>query len=132
MNTDGSPEQIAQCRQQGYLLIEWFLDGRELEHWRAVTEAAMRLRLAGTALNNQADPEAFYAQGFTQCLNLRNIHAGMAELMYDERLGRLAGTLAGVDGMRVWHDQALVKPPYGNHTSFHFDDPFWSFYSHDA
>ena len=50
----------------------------------------------------------FYAQVFTQALNLRDIHARMAELIFDPRLGRLAGLLAGVDGMRVWHDQALI------------------------
>jgi phytanoyl-CoA hydroxylase len=32
----------------------------------------------------------------------------------------------------VWHDQALIKPPYGNPTSWHLDDPFWSFSSRDA
>jgi phytanoyl-CoA hydroxylase len=83
-------------------------------------------------LNNQRDPDAFYAQVFTQCIRLADIHPGMAELMFDERLGRLAGTLAQVDGIRIWHDQALIKPPYGNHTDFHFDDPFWSFYHKDA
>jgi phytanoyl-CoA hydroxylase len=56
----------------------------------------------------------------------------MAEIMFDERLGRLVGELSGVDGIRIWHDQALVKPPYGNHTAFHYDNPFWSFYSHDS
>ena len=56
----------------------------------------------------------------------------MAELIFDERLGQVAGTLAGVDGIRIWHDQALVKPAYGNHTAFHFDNPFWSFSSRDS
>jgi ectoine hydroxylase-related dioxygenase (phytanoyl-CoA dioxygenase family) len=52
--------------------------------------------------------------------------------MFDEQLGRMAATLAGIDGIRIWHDQALVKPPYGNHTAFHMDNPFWSFHSKDA
>ena len=133
MQTEVSAEQIEQYREKGFLVLEGFLDAAELERWRQVTEEAIRLRLTGNFnLTNQGDPETFYAQVFTQCLNLRDVHPGMAELICDERLGRLAGTLAGVDSIRVWQDQALVKPPYGNHTALHFDDPFWSFYSRDA
>ncbi len=132
MRTEVSAGQIEQFREWGFLVIEGFLDARELQVWREVTEEAMRLRLTGSTLNNQIDPETFYAQVFTQCLNLKDIHPGMAQLVFDERLGRLAGTLAGVDGVRVWHDQALVKGPYANHTAFHLDDPFWAFYSHQA
>jgi ectoine hydroxylase-related dioxygenase (phytanoyl-CoA dioxygenase family) len=133
MKTELSAQQIEQYRSQGFLVIEGFLDAGELEHWREVTEEAVRLRLSdGTYLSNQADPDAYYAQVFTQCLRLADIHPGMAKLMLNEELGRLIGTLAGVNGIRIWHDQALFKPPYGNPTAFHFDDPFWSFYSRDA
>jgi len=132
MQTEVSEQQITQYREQGFLVLEGFLDAAELEHWRRVTGEAMRLRLAGSELNNQADPEAFYAQVFTQCLNLRDLHPEMMQMIADPRLGRLAGRLTGVDGIRVWHDQALVKPAYGNHTALHFDNPFWSFYSHDS
>ena len=42
------------------------------------------------------------------------------------------GEMAGVDGLRVWHDQALIKQPYANPTAFHLDVPYWSFTSPDA
>ena len=132
MQTEVTAEQIKHYRQQGFVVLEGFLDATELQHWRRVTEEAMRLRLAGSELNNQADPEAFYAQVFTQCLNLRDLHPEMMALIAHPVIGRIAGQLAGVEGIRVWQDQALVKPAYGNHTALHFDDPFWSFYSHDS
>ena len=136
MRTEVSAQQVEQYRQQGFIVIEGFLDAQELEVWREATREAMILRLnegrVAAPLNNQVDPDTFYAQVFTQCINLKNIHAGMAKLILDERLGRVAGTLAGVQGVRIWHDQALVKPAYGNHTAFHMDDPFWSFSSPDA
>jgi phytanoyl-CoA hydroxylase len=135
MQTELSKQQIEQFRQQGYLLIEGFLDADELEHWRAVTADAIRLRLSDTGpkiLNNQVNPDTFYAQVFTQCLRLADIHPAMAELLFDERLGKVAGTLGGVDGIRIWHDQALVKPPYGNPTAFHLDNPFWSFHARNS
>jgi len=139
MKNEVSEKQVDDYRRQGFVVIDQFLSPAELEHWRAVTQDAVDLRLSMSLqennqaiLNNQRDPDAFYAQVFTQCLRLADIHDGMAELMFDERLGRLAGTLAQVDGIRIWHDQALFKPPYGNHTAFHFDNPFWSFYHKDA
>src|SRR6476469_4140988 len=39
----------------------------------------------------------------------------------------MAATRAGVDGIRIWHDQALIKRPWANPTSFHLDTPYWSF-----
>ena len=139
MKTDITPHQIATYRTQGFIVIDDFLTPAELEHWRTVTMEAVQMRLADSAvennraiLNNQRDPDAFYAQVFTQCLRLADIHPGMAKLIFDERLGAVAGALAQVDGIRIWHDQALFKPPYGNHTAFHFDNPFWSFYHRDA
>ena len=37
-----------------------------------------------------------------------------------------------MDGLRIWHDQALIKGPYANPTSYHLDVPYWSFTSADA
>ena len=133
MKTTVTPEQIDQYRRDGFLVIENFLDPDELETWRAVTDDAVQQRLTQkNGLNNQNDPDAYYAQVFIQCVRLSDTHEGMADLMLDPRLGEVAGTLAGVDGIRIWHDQALIKPPYGNPTSWHLDNPKWSFYSPDA
>ena len=49
-----------------------------------------------------------------------------------DSLGSFVGQVAGVDGLRIWHDQALIKEPFGHPTSFHLDVPFWSFTSPDA
>jgi ectoine hydroxylase-related dioxygenase (phytanoyl-CoA dioxygenase family) len=133
MKTRLTKRQIKQYRDNGFILIEDFLTPKELAHWRTVTEDAVQQRLAErNGLTNQNDPDTYYAQVFTQCVRLADTHAGMAELMLDERLGLVAGTLAGVDGIRIWHDQALFKPPYGNPTAWHLDNPYWSFYSPNA
>ncbi len=127
---------IASYRENGFLVLEGFLDEADLATWRRCTEEAIATSLAqgpgATHLNNQGDPDSYYAQVFTQCLQLANLHAGMRELMHDARLGRIAGELAGVDGIRIWHDQALVKPPFGNATAWHLDNPYWSFSSRDS
>ena len=136
MKNNLTPEQISHYRENGFLAIERFLDGDELDEWRDYTQEAVDQRLSKTrsqdfshSLNNQADPDAYYAQVFTQCLKLLETHEGMRKLLLDPRLGQLAATLAGVDGMRIWHDQALFKPPFGNPTAWHLDNPYWSFSS---
>ena len=133
MKTRLTKKQIESYRTNGFLVIEDFLNARELTKWRAITDDAVRQRLIErNGLTNQSNPDAYYAQVFTQCVRLADTHAGMAELMMDERLGEIAGRLAGVSGIRIWHDQALIKPPYGNPTAWHLDNPYWSFYSRDA
>ena len=126
-------EQQEFYRQNGFVVIEDFLDNQELETWRSVTEDAVQQRLRErNGLTNQDDPDAFYSQVFVQCVRLADTHEGMARLMLDARLGEAAATLAGVQGIRIWHDQALFKQPYGNPTGWHLDNPYWSFYSRDA
>ncbi|MFL2540668.1 MAG: hypothetical protein ACJ0UT_01600 [Candidatus Latescibacterota bacterium] len=48
---------------------------------------------------------------FAQRLNLWVDHEGMRGIMLDPRLGKTVAELAGVDGMRIWHDRALIKEP---------------------
>lgn len=129
-----SQEQLTSYRENGFLVIERFLEPNELQEWRKTTEEAVAQRLADAEarLHNQAERGSYYAQVFTQCIKLADTHAGMRKLILDPRLGELAAKLAGIDGIRVWHDQALIKPPYGNPTGWHLDNPYWSFYSHDA
>lgn len=143
MQFQPTQEQIESYRRDGFVVIEDFLSPSELEVWRQTTHEAVEQRLdaARTAgrwsqnsatLTNQNNPDDFSAQVFTQCVRLADTHDGMRELMMDERTGELVGTLAGVDGIRIWHDQALFKQPYGNATAWHLDNPYWSFSSPDA
>ena len=143
MKNQLSEAQIASYRGNGFLVIENFLDTKELAHWQHTTQEAVDQRLAMTAagvtqtetnriLSNQHNPDSYYAQVFTQCIKLLETHAGMKELMLDSRLGELAAALAGIDGIRIWHDQALFKPPFGNPTGWHLDNPYWSFSTRDT
>jgi len=143
MHYQPSREQIASYQENGFLVIEGFLDSDELERWRAITDDAVAKRLEASktaagwgadsnSLTNQGNPDDYYSQVFTQCVKLADTHDGMRELMFDPRLGEMAGKLAGVDGIRIWHDQALIKPPFGNATAWHLDNPYWSFSSRNS
>lgn len=123
-----SADHIARYREQGFLAVEGFLDAGELAAWREHTTTAVAARLA------QGGPpgDDYYHRVFTQCIRLADEHAGLAGLVLDRRLAGFAGRLAGVRGLRLWHDQALFKGPYGHPTGWHLDCPFWSFDHADA
>jgi ectoine hydroxylase-related dioxygenase (phytanoyl-CoA dioxygenase family) len=79
-----------------------------------------------------AGQDEYYDNVFIQRINLWQDHAGMRQLMFNADIGRMAAQLAQVEGIRIWHDQALIKQPWGNPTAWHLDNPYWSFSSRDA
>ncbi len=135
MKTQITPAQIQNYRDNGFVLIADFLTPAELTEWRQAVDEAVgargNVRLPGRE-SSTASVNDYYDKVFTQRVNLWQTNERIKRIILDERLGKLAAELAGVDGMRVWHDQALIKKPWANPTSWHLDDPYWSFDSHDA
>lgn len=138
MHTDIGGDQIEFYRTNGFLVVPNVLDEPELERWRAAVDAAVAQRTSrfshpGGGEQVQDDPDrGYYDRIFVQRVNLWQTNEAVRPLILDPGLGKMATELAGVDGLRVWHDQALIKQPYGNPTSFHLDVPYWSFTSADA
>ena len=133
-------EQIESYRSNGFVVIEEFLDEDELAIWRSTLSDAVadsgrqtipRRHRDGGPVPGDEQSE-FYDRVFDQLVNLWQTDEAMRNLILDRRIGRMAAELAGVDGIRVWHDQALIKRPYANPTAFHLDVPYWSFTSRDA
>jgi ectoine hydroxylase-related dioxygenase (phytanoyl-CoA dioxygenase family) len=136
MKSQLSNFQISFYQQNGYIVIEEFLSPEELEFWReAVTEAVEERggRKLPTSeiktgqddgINKDAD---YFGKVFDQLLNLWQTNTKVRQIMLDDRIGKMAAQLAGVDSIRIWHDQALIKKPWANPTSWHLDTPFWSF-----
>jgi hypothetical protein len=122
--TEVSSAQVEAYRRDGYLVIEDFLSADELERWRDAVDGAVaarnrvadqerreRLRAKGLLRregDNDDDDEkpSYYETVFTQRLQLWTDSPAVREIMLDPEIGRLAATLAGVDGIRIWHDQA--------------------------
>ncbi|HLI00583.1 MAG TPA: phytanoyl-CoA dioxygenase family protein [Acidimicrobiales bacterium] len=137
-------EHQAAYAKDGFLVIEGFLDRAELEEWRQAVDHAVeergRQRLAfdaggeeGTSRTERTQEERdYYDRVFTQRNNLWQTDEGVRRLLMQPELGQLVADVAGIDGVRIWHDQALIKEPYGNPTAFHLDVPYWSFTSADA
>lgn len=133
MRSGFSEQEIERYRSEGFLHVPAFLNEGELERWRDAVDGATAARrgqtLDGTPAGHR---ESGYANVFLQMMLLSRSSAAVRDLMHDANLGRLAASLAGIDGIHIWHDQALIKEPLANATAFHRDVPFWSFDSRDA
>ncbi|MBC7423131.1 MAG: phytanoyl-CoA dioxygenase family protein [Ferruginibacter sp.] len=136
MNTLITEAQVKAYQQDGYLLVENFLSEDELAFWReAVTEGIEQRggrKMPGSdtkvgeddGINKDSD---YYGKVFEQMLNLWQTNDKVKQIMLDDKIGKMVATLAGWEGTRIWHDQALIKRPWANPTSWHLDTPFWSF-----
>jgi len=136
MNTAITPAQVDFYQKNGYVIIEDFLNSAELELWRDAVATAVDERkgqkIPGKAGKTGEDDginkdSEYLAKVFDQLINLWQTNEKVKELMFNPALGEMAARLAEVDSIRIWHDQALFKKPWGNPTSWHLDTPFWSF-----
>src|SRR6266498_1961788 len=103
-------DQIQFYQTNGFIVIEDFLSPEEVEHWRkAVTTAVMErggIKIPGKeikigeadGINEDAD---YFGKVFDQLLNLWQTNEQVKELMLDQRIGKMAAQLAGVDGIRI-------------------------------
>ena len=134
MNTQLSQEQINFYQENGYIILHDFLNADDLAIWRAALDEAIRQRGNQLIPDHEAviNEESYYSKVFVQRVNLWQDSEAIRKLIWDGRLGKMAAELAGVDGVRLWHDQALVKQPWANPTGWHLDNPFWSWSSRDA
>lgn len=134
MNPRLALRDIRTYRRDGYLVLPGLFSPAELgELSVAVEEALQRLGCQQIAGN----PDLHEAPDFQprinlQRVNLWKIHGTVRRYLLDPGLGRALCALAGVAGIRVWHDQAFFKPPWANPTAFHVDLPNWSFFSERA
>jgi len=141
MKNELSQEQVRYYQENGFVVIEDFLSPEELEEWRAAVIEAIAerngIKIPGQdikvgmddGINEDAE---YFSKVFDQLLNLWQTNDRVKKMMTDVRIGKMAAELAGVDGIRIWHDQALFKKPWANPTSWHLDTPFWSFSSRQA
>ena len=139
MNTEITQAQIDTYQANGFVVMDEFLTPEELGIWREAVDKGVRERKGRKLVVEDTEDDdrwkdrgSFYDYVFVQRLNLWKDNPAVKELILDPRIGKMATELAQTEGMRVWHDQALIKQPWANATAWHHDNPKWSFYSPDA
>ena len=116
MNTQLTQDQISSYRENGFVVVHDFFTTEELETWRQAVGGAVRQRGKQRMLHQEVDEEreeSYYDYVFFQRVNLWQDNIDVRRLLLDPRLGKMTADLAGVEGMRLWHDQALIQTALG-------------------
>lgn len=66
-----------------------------------------------------------YGKAFLQLFNLWVENAVVKELIFSKRIAKIAADLMEVNGVRLYHDQALFKEGGGGITPWHADQYYW-------
>jgi ectoine hydroxylase-related dioxygenase (phytanoyl-CoA dioxygenase family) len=66
-----------------------------------------------------------YSRLFTQVTNISLMDDDARRIVLDRRFGAMAAKLLGVPSVRLYHDQALFKPPGAARTPWHQDRYYW-------
>jgi hypothetical protein len=108
MKNELSHLQIEKYQSDGFLVIEDFLSEEELKTWREALDEAVAKR-KGFKMPDRKEvygkgddaDKSYYDNVFDQLINLWQDNEKMRKVMLDERLGRMAATLAQVDGIGI-------------------------------
>jgi ectoine hydroxylase-related dioxygenase (phytanoyl-CoA dioxygenase family) len=66
-----------------------------------------------------------YGKAFLQIMNIWRKSEPVKEIVFSKRLAKIAAELMCVNGVRMYHDQALFKEPGGGFTPWHADQYYW-------
>lgn len=112
----------AEFRENGHAVVRGLLTADELAVYvPAIEQAALRHAWERRPLAERDT----YGKAFLQVPNLWEHDPLVREFVMARRFASVAAQLLGVDGVRLYHDQALFKEPGGGHTPWHQDQHYW-------
>ena len=114
--------QIAFYEQQRFIKLKQVLNAETIAFFNEViSEQVADMSQEQTALEERST----YGKAFLQLFNLWRENELIKELVFSKRLGQLASELMQVNGVRLYHDQALFKEAGGGITPWHADQYYW-------
>lgn len=120
MRTDLSDTQLASYRENGFLVIEDFLERNEIDE----LDSAVEEYLAGLD-----DKPVSSSSNLAHLMNPFQSSERIRAFSTDPRLAELTASLEDVKDIRLYQDMVAIKPAWGGPTPFHMDVPRISFTS---
>ena len=121
---DVPAERIDEFGREGHTVLRNVCTSDEVAVYRPVIEAATRKHTTETRPLEARDT---YSKAFLQVTNLWVHDDGVRRFVTARRFAKIAAELMGVEGVRLYHDQALFKEAGGAHTPWHQDQFYWPF-----
>jgi len=115
-------EQIDFYQTNKFIKIKQVLDEPAIDYFNEVISKKV------DELNKQdipLDQRDTYGKAFLQLFNLWREDEEIKKLVFSKRIAGIAAGLMEVDGVRLYHDQALFKEAGGGITPWHADQYYW-------
>jgi Phytanoyl-CoA dioxygenase (PhyH) len=121
---DITPEQLPQFEQQGFIKLSNVLSPQTIAYFKDALDPLMHHRAQELPPLAERD---IYGQAFVAYDNLwvRDKTGKIKQLVFSRRLSMIAAALLRAQGVGLWHDQGLYKPPGGIGTPEHRDWFYW-------
>jgi ectoine hydroxylase-related dioxygenase (phytanoyl-CoA dioxygenase family) len=117
-----APETIAAYQRDAVTLVRGLATADEINAYRPLINEAVARYNQETRPLEERDT---YGMAFLQTSNLWARDAAVKRFSFAKRFAKVAAQLLGVDGVRMYHDQALYKEPGGGITPWHQDQHYW-------
>lgn len=117
-----SEEQLAYYGENGHILLRNVATSEEVNAYRPIINDVVK-QFAMNAM--PLDKRDTYGKAFIQVCNLWPMKESVQKYVFARRFAKIAADLMGVEGVRIYHDQALFKEPGGGHTPWHQDQIYW-------
>ncbi|MBL7756927.1 MAG: phytanoyl-CoA dioxygenase family protein [Chitinophagaceae bacterium] len=117
-----SDDQIAYYQTNRYIKLKEVLDAPTLAYFNEVISA--RVTALNTATQKLEERDT-YGKAFLQLFNLWREDERIKALVFSRRIAKIAADLMQVEGVRLYHDQALYKEAGGGITPWHADQYYW-------
>jgi ectoine hydroxylase-related dioxygenase (phytanoyl-CoA dioxygenase family) len=113
---------VEQLDREGFVRLKGVIAPDVLRNYEpAISDTVM----ANNRLHLPMEERSTYDRAFIQVDNLWRRNDVACEFVFSRRLARIAADLLGVDGVRLYHDQALYKEAGGGITPWHADQYYW-------
>ena len=115
-------QQIEFYDKNRFIKLKQVFDEETISFFNNVIDKRVKL------MNSESTPleqRSTYGKAFLQLFNLWSEDEAVKEFIFSERLGKIAADLMQVDGVRIYHDQALFKEGGGGITPWHADQDYW-------
>jgi len=117
-----SAEQIDFYQKNRFIKLKNVFDAETLAHYNEVISKQVEKMNTTTTQLEERDT---YGKAFLQLFNLWRENEEVKTFVFSKRLAKIAADLMQVDGVRMYHDQALFKEGGGGITPWHADQYYW-------
>ena len=121
-NYELSKEQIVFYQTNRFIKLKEVLNEETLVFFNKTISA--RVNKMNT-MTTRLEERGTYGKAFLQLFNLWREDDVVKELIFSKRLAKIATDLMQVNGVRMYHDQALFKEGGGGITPWHADQYYW-------